>query len=853
MIYDTFIRRPRLAMVISILITLVGGIAALTIPVAQYPDIAPPTVQVTTSYAGADAVTVEQAVGQPIESVVNGVPGMRYMKSSSSSDGAYSLTVSFATGMDPDIAAVTVQNRVSSAESALPQEVRDIGITVEKASSDILSVYAIYAPDGSRDQVFLSNFVSINILDELNRIDGVGDATIFGAKDYAMRIWIDPQKLEAYDLTPTDVINAIEEQNRQAAAGRIGAAPVSDDQSLQLTVTVKGRLVTEEEFGAIELKSELSGAVVTLSDVARIELSAQSFDTDAQYREVPAAVIGIYLSPGANAVAVAEAVDDKLNALSSRFPEGVVHEQLFNGADFVNAMIDQVIQTLIEAFGLVALVVFIFLGRIRPTIIPLVAVPVSIIGALAVMLALGYTANIISLLALVLAIGIVVDDAIVVVENVERIMEEEPELSPKAATSKAMKQIAGPIIATTLVILSVFVPVAFLPGSSGVLFREFAVAISAAVVISSINALTLSPALAGMLLRPGKPIGPMRAISRVIDRITNGYTAITRRLLRVAVLALVAAVGFLGLSSYITGTLPEGFVPPEDKGYIIVIAQLPPGASINRTQAALDEAVQRIKADPAVVATAQITGLDFLGGGAAPNAGVMFVRLKPFEERTTPEMSAFATIGRVAQSLAAMPEAIFIPVNPPAISGLGSVGGVELIIEALEGQEPAEMAAVARRRHLRRERIARGRGGLQLLRCLDAAGADPARPEQGADPGCVGRRCVRLAAGCAWRLLCQRFQPLRPDLAGLCPGGPGIPRRNQRYRRDQDPHRRGGSGAAQHLYRDRADGGAALPHALQQLPGRLDHGQCRSGLRHGRSGRGPAAAGREDAARRLCL
>ncbi len=695
MFYDVFIRRPRMAMVISILISLVGVIAVQIIPVAQYPDIAPPTVQVTASYSGADAEAVEAAVAQPIESVVNGVDGMKYMKSTSSSDGSYSLTVAFGTGDDPDIAAVSVQNRVSGAEASLPAEVRATGVTVEKAATDILQAFALYSPDGSMSELFLQNYGTINVIDELKRVPGVGDASIFGAQQYAMRIWIDPQKLESYGLTTGDVIAAINAQNQQAAAGRIGAAPVADDQSLQLTVTVKGRLAQEDEFGAIVLKTTLDGAFVRIRDVARVELGARSSDTGAHYREVPAAIIGIYLSPGSNAVAVAEAVDAKMAELAERFPEGMVHESLFSSADFVNTMIEEVIETLVIAFVLVGFVVFFFLGRIRPTIIPLIAVPVSILGGIAIMMAFGFSANMISLLALVLAIGIVVDDAILVVENVERIMSEEPELTPIQATKKAMRQIATSIITTTLVLLSVFVPVAFLPGSSGVLYREFAIAITGATVVSTINALTLSPALSAMILRPGKPMAVMRGISWGIEKTTNGFTRLVRGLLRVAVFSLVAVFGFGIATGWFVQTLPGGFVPDEDRGYIMVLVQLPAGASLNRTAAAMDDAVEIIKRDPAVTSIGAVRGFDFLGGGSAPNSGIMFVRLKPFEERPTPDLWAPSVVGRLWGGLGPIPEAMFIPVIPPSISGLGQVGGVEMIIEALEGQPPAEMAATS--------------------------------------------------------------------------------------------------------------------------------------------------------------
>ncbi len=696
MIYDVFIRRPRLAMVISIVITLAGIIAVGVIPVAQYPEIAPPTVRVSASYPGADAVTVEESIAQPLENAINGVTDMRYMKSTSANDGSYQLTVSFLLGTDPDIATVNVQNRANLATARLPEEVRRTGLTISKVSTDLLQVFQFYSPDGSRDALFLSNFVTLNILDELKRVPGVGDASVFGARDYAMRIWLDPEKLANFELSAQDVIRAVQAQNVQAAAGRVGAAPLSEDQRLQLTVTTKGRLSTPEEFGNIIVRTAGDGSFVRVRDIARVEVEGASFDSEASYQGSPAAPVGIYLSPGANAVNVATAVSKRLDELKDRFPEGVELAYIYNTAEFVSAMIDKVIHTLIEAFVLVALVVFVFLGRLRPTFIPLIAVPVAIVGAFAVLLAFGYSANTISLLALVLAIGIVVDDAIIVVENVERVMHEEPHLTPEQATSKAMSEIAGPVIAITLVLLSVFVPVAFLAGSSGVLFRQFAITISAAMVISAINALTLSPALCAMLLRPGEPVPIMKRITGAIDATGRGYGHLVRRLVAVSSASLVALVLIAGATYAIFARTPSGFLPDEDKGFIITVLNLPAGASLNRTEEAAKKAVEIIRADPAVEGVTTILGLDFLGGGAASNGGVMFVRLKGYEERTSRDMHALAVARRLTMGLSGIPDGTLIALNPPSISGLGQVGGFEYVLEALEGQNAPDMAAAMR-------------------------------------------------------------------------------------------------------------------------------------------------------------
>jgi len=696
MIFDIFIRRPRLAMVISIVLTLAGLIATQVIPVAQYPEIAPPTVRVSASYPGADAGTVEESIAQPLENAINGVDGMRYMKSTSANDGSYTLTVSFLLGTDPDIDTVNVQNRANLATAKLPEEVRRTGLTIAKVSTDLLQVFLFYAPNGDKDQLFLSNFINLNILDELKRVPGVGDASIFGARDYAMRIWINPEKLANLNLSAQDVIQAIQSQNLQAAAGRIGAAPLAADQRLQLTVTTKGRLSTTEEFGNIIVRSGGDGSFVRVRDVARIELEAASFDTEARFEGKPAAPVGIYLSPGANAVSVAKAVSKRLEELRDRFPEGVEFAYVYNTADFVSAMIDKVIHTLIEAFALVALVVFVFLGRLRPTLIPLLAVPVAIIGTFAVLLAAGYSANTISLLALLLAIGIVVDDAIIVVENVERVMHEEPSLSPAEATRKAMAEIAGPVIAITLVLLSVFVPVAFLSGSSGVLFRQFAITISAAMVISAINALTLSPALCSIMLTPGHPTGIMKSVTNALDAVAHGYAAVVRRLVAVSLTSLIALAAMAAATYGIFSMTPSGFLPDEDKGFVIGVITLPAGASLNRTSETAATAAEIVRADPAVDAVTTILGIDFLGGGAASNAGVMFIRLKDYAERTARDMHSTAVAGRLIGKLASIPEGRIIVVNPPSISGLGQVGGFEYVLEALQGQNPTDMAAAMR-------------------------------------------------------------------------------------------------------------------------------------------------------------
>src|SRR5271169_5734368 len=502
MISSIFVDRPRLAVVIAVIITIAGLLALTSIPVAQFPDIVPPQVQVTASYPGASAADVEASVAQPIEAQVVGVDKMIYMKSTSGNDGSYNLIVSFELGSDPDIDTVNVNNRVQTALSQLPAEVQLEGLTIQKKSSAVLQFIMLYSETGKQDPLFITNYAIINVLDVLSRTPGVGQARIFGALNYSMRIWFDTQRLDNLQLTPADVIAAIQAQNVEAPVGRIGARPIGKDQQFQLNVQTLGRLTTPEQFGNIVLRANPDGSLLRVRDVARVDLGAQNQDIEGRFNGEPSVAIGIYLSPGANAVQAAAAVRANLDRLSQRFPPGLKYLVNYDTTTFVQATIHDVLRTLVIAFGLVVIVVFLFLGSLRATIIPAIAVPVSVIGTFAVLLAMGYSANTISLLAMVLAIGILVDDAIVVVENVERVMEEEPNLSPGDATKKAMAQITAPIIAITLVLFSVFVPIAFIPGIAGTLFRQFAVTISVAMLISALNALTLSPALCAVFLRP---------------------------------------------------------------------------------------------------------------------------------------------------------------------------------------------------------------------------------------------------------------------------------------------------------------------------------------------------------------
>ncbi|UWQ81015.1 efflux RND transporter permease subunit [Leisingera sp. S132] len=692
MFSSTFISRPKFAIVISLVLTVMGVIGYFALPVAQFPEITPPVVNVTASYPGANAETVEKSVAAPIEAQVNGVDGMLYMSSTSADNGSYSLAVTFEVGTDPDIASVNVQNRVAQAVAALPAEVTANGVVTQKSSSNMLLVAALTSPNGSYDSVFLSNYAAINIKDALARVNGVGKADILTNFEYAMRVWLDPNKMAGLGISPGDVINAVREQNIEVSAGQVGAPPVPGDQVFQYTIKSKGRLTEVSEFEEIVIRTGDGGSTVRLRDIAKVELGASNYSSSGYYDGVPATILAVYQAPGANALSVSENVLAEMERLAQVFPDDVSYSVPFNTTDFVEQSLNDVISTLMMTFALVISVVFIFLGSFRATIIPAVAIPVSLIGTFAFLLVLGMSLNTISLFALVLAIGIVVDDAIVVVENVERIIAEEG-LSPPEATRKAMGQITGPVIATTLVLLAVFVPVTFMPGITGKLYSQFAVTISVAVVISSVNALTLSPALCAIVLkaRSGPPRGLLAMFENMIGGVRSGYLSIVTRLLRLPVigLAIIAAVAF-GTGAVFNST-SKGFLPSEDNGYLFVDVQLPDAAALGRTEAVTRRIDEQIRQIPGVQGTVLVNGFSLLNGASA-NGAMIIANLAPWDERQDAALQPNAILGQIYGIANGEAAASIVAFNPPPISGLGMSAGVEMAVQQTAGGTPQDLA-----------------------------------------------------------------------------------------------------------------------------------------------------------------
>jgi multidrug efflux pump subunit AcrB len=747
-----FINRPIFASVMSIIITLAGGIAVFSLPIAQYPEITPPTVEVSAIYPGANAQVVADTVAAPIEQQVNGVEGMMYMSSQCTNDGAYSLTVTFQNGVDLNMAQVLVQNRVSLAQPILPPIVQRRGVTVKKKSPSVLMIVNLFSPDGSRDNLYLSNYATIQLKDELSRLNGIGDITYLGQRDYSMRLWLDPEKMASRGLTAADVIQAIEQQNTQVAAGQLGQPPIGPGQVFQFTMNTMGRLTDADQFRAMVIKSDRRGRLVRLDDVARIELGAQSYDQACTFNGQPSVALSIYQLPGSNALETAQRVRTKMQEMKTRFQDGVDYRIVYDTTPFINQSIKEVFNTLRDAVILVAIVVLVFLQNWRSALIPLVAVPVAIVGTFAVMAMMGFSLNNLTLFGLVLAIGIVVDDAIVVVEAVEHHVERG--LAPREATQKAMGQVSGPVIAVGLVLSAVFVPCAFISGITGQFFRQFALTIAVSTLLSAFNSLTLSPALTALLLRPrdkgtapplprlafpllgaflgwellstwlesstegssapldllnGAPPWALEAaaavvgallgwlVSRPLNRIlgacfrafnvgfnraTNAYTRAVGMLLRISVLVLTVYGGLLALTYFGFAEAPKGFIPAQDKGYLLVNVQLPDSASVQRTE----EVMRRIETialkTPGVRHTVAVAGQSILLNANAPNFGAMFVMLDDFHNRTAADLSGDAIGARLQATLQReINEGSINVFGAPPLEGLGTAGGFKVVVE----------------------------------------------------------------------------------------------------------------------------------------------------------------------------
>jgi hydrophobe/amphiphile efflux-1 (HAE1) family protein len=679
MISRFFIDRPIFAAVLSIFIVIAGLAAMRVLPIAQYPEIAPPVVTVRAIYPGASAEVIEQTVAAPLENQINGVENMLYMSSTSTSQGVVQIQVTFEIGTDVDTAALNVNNRVKQAEPRLPEEVRRQGVTVEKGSSSFLQVLAFTSPEGTRDDLFISNYVTLNVLDALKRIPGTTNVQIFGAKDYAMRIWVRPDRLAQLKLSPIDLVRALNEQNAQFAAGKIGQSPTGGPQELVYTITTKGRLSEPQEFENIVLRANADGSVLRMRDVARVELGSKDYEFMGRVNGKSATLVGIFLQPGANALATAERVKTQMAQLAQRYPGDLTHHVVYDTTRFVEVSIREVVITLAEAMALVFLVVFVFLQNWRATLIPFAAVPVSLIGTFAGLIMLGYSINTLTLFGMVLAIGIVVDDAIVVLENVERIMHEE-HLAARDAAIKAMREVTSPIIAIVLTLCAVFVPIAFLGGLTGELYRQFAVTISIAVVISGIVALTLTPSLCVLILKrehrqPGRFFQWFNGwFGRMTGRYVDGVTWMLRR----GAIGAVLFVGMVALTIGLWRTTPGSLVPDEDQGYYIAAVFLPDGATLERTDKVVSEVVDIIKSNPANENAVAFTGFDFLGGGFRNSAATIFVTQKHWDERavSTPQL-----VGEFFMKTGHIKEALVLAFGPPPIFGLGSAGGFEFYLQ----------------------------------------------------------------------------------------------------------------------------------------------------------------------------
>lgn len=687
-----FINRPIFATVLALIIVVAGLITLHILPIAQYPEITPPTVQVSAVYPGADAQTVAQTVGLPIEQQVNGVDGMLYMSSNSSSSGAYSLTITFAVGTDIDMATVMVQNRVSIAQSSLPEAVKVQGITTRKQSSNIVMLLTLSSPNPTYDGLYLSNYASLNMTDQLTRLPGVGSVSVMGAGNYSMRIWLDPAAMRIRNLTPDMIFQAVATQNTQVSAGYVGQPIANADNPFQYTLTVKGRLTTPEEFGNIILRTESGGKILRLKDVAKIELGSSSYNVTSKLRGHSSAAIAIYQLPGSNSLEVAKVVRAKMEQLGADLPEGVTYDVTLDTTQVIHASIDEVLVTFLETTALVILVIFLFLQNFRAVIIPCITIPVSLIGTLAVMSALGFSINTLTLFGLILAIAIVVDDAIVVVENSSRLMDT-GKYTAREAVTEAMGEIVGPIVGVVLVLLAVFIPTTFIGGISGQLYKQFALTIAAATVLSGLNSLTLTPALCALFLQVNKEpkFFVFKAFNKVFGKTQKSYDSIVDTMLKRPVITLVLFLAISATAFILFLRWPTTFIPEEDDGYFLVASQLPPAASLNRTEAVGQQIDQILNSYPEVKTYVGVNGFSIMGGGELSNAGTYFVILKNWNERKGKEHTAQAVVNRFNREAYGIQEAQIFAMVPPAIPGLGASGGLQMELEDRKNLGPTEM------------------------------------------------------------------------------------------------------------------------------------------------------------------
>lgn len=693
-----FIHRPIFAIVTALILLLAGGIAGLSLPIAQFPQITLPTIQVSGVYPGANAGVVEEGVALPIEEQINGVEGMAYMSSNSAGSGAYTLNVTFNLDVNPDIAAVQVQNRASQANSRLPSDVLSSGIATKKTSPDTLMYVALYSPKETYDELFLSNYTAINVIESLKRIKGVGNVTLFGA-EFGMRVWLRPDRMATLGLTPTDIFRAIQEQNVQAPAGQVGQLPAPKDQQFQYGVQVRGRLTDPQEFGNIIVRAQSDGSFVRVKDVARVELGSKDYNFVTRFNGKQATAFSINMTPDGSALETSKLIDARLKELSAAFPPDLAYEVVLDNTVFVKASLESVLHTFFEALVLVLIVVFIFLQSWRATLIPMLAVPVSLVATFAVFVLLGFTINTLTMFAMVLAIGIVVDDAIVVVEAVEHHMAHG--LSARDATLKAMEEVSGPVMAIALILSAVFVPVAFLGGMAGVMYKQFAVTVAVSTLFSAFVALSLTPALCALMLKHKDPKQADTGMGRVFaafNRWFDGVTVSYGRGVQLAIKRLAISLCVLGAMIVAAGVImqkvPGGFVPPEDQGYFIGTVIMPDAASLNRTVAVTEEVQKVLEQQPAMARTLVINGYSVLTGSIQSDAALFVAVLKPWEERTTPEMSLKSTIMGVMQGTSKLHEALVLAFNPPPVPGLGSTGGFSFKLQDRSGGAPADLARV---------------------------------------------------------------------------------------------------------------------------------------------------------------